>query len=145
MTQTGVYDDIAKSVLEQYGLEQGQCYFLGHSENVTFRVETQQRKFLLRIHQAISSSHDDVWQKPEVIESELLWLAALHHDTKLVVQKPIRNLQNRWVTSVAGKENTEIFYCSLLDWIDGEIVQSERTLEHIPLYLQGESFLFDRY
>lgn len=129
MTQAGVYDDIAKSVLEQYGLDQGQCCFLGHGGNVTFRVETQAEKFLLRIHQAISSSHDDVWQKPEVIESELLWLAALHHDTKLVVQKPIRNLQNRWVTPVAGEENTEILYCSLLGWIDGEIIQTERTLQ----------------
>lgn len=129
MTQASVYDDIAKAALEQYGLAQGQCCFLGHSGNITFRVETQQEKFLLRIHQAISSSHDDVWQKPEVIESELLWLAALHHDTKIVVQKPIRNLQNSWVTQVAGDENTDIFYCSLLWWIDGEILQSDRTLQ----------------
>ncbi|MGB5960149.1 MAG: phosphotransferase [Coleofasciculaceae cyanobacterium] len=128
MTQAGVYNDIAKFALDQYGLAQGQCCFLGHSGSVTFCIETQEEKFLLRIHQAISSSHDDVWQKPEVIESELLWLTALNHDTKLVVQKPIANLQNRWITQV-GDENTETFYCSLLHWIDGEILQSERTLQ----------------
>jgi Ser/Thr protein kinase RdoA (MazF antagonist) len=127
MTQASVYDDIAKFALDQYSLAQEQRWFLGHSGSVTFRIETQEEKFLLRIHQAISSAYDDVWEKPEVIESELLWLAALHHDTKLVVQKPIRNLQNRWITQVAGDENTEAFYCSLLHWIDGEILQSERT------------------
>ncbi len=127
MTQVSVYDDIAKLALDQYSLAQGQRWFLGHSESVTFRIETQEEKFLLRIHQPISSSHDDVWQKKEVIESELLWLAALHHDTKLVVQKPIKNLQNRWIAQVVGDENTETFYCSLLHWIDGEILQSERT------------------
>lgn len=127
MTQAGVYDDIAKFALDRYGLAQGQRWFLGHSGSVTFRIETQAEKFLLRIHQAISSFHDDIWQNPQVIESELLWLAALRHDTKLVVPKPIENLQNRWITQVAGDENTEAFYCSLLHWIDGEIIQSDRT------------------
>ena len=126
MAQASVYGGIAEFALDQYGLAQGQRWFLGHSGNATFRVERQEEKFLLRIHQAVFSSNDDIWQKPEVIESELLWLAALHHDTKLVVQKPIRNLQNRWITQVAGNANTEIFYCSLLRWIDGEILQSER-------------------
>ncbi|MGL4618230.1 MAG: hypothetical protein ACRCZS_04120 [Chroococcidiopsis sp.] len=135
MTQADIYDRIAKSALEQYGLDRGQCCFLGHSGNVTFRVETQQGKFLLRIHQAISSSHDDVWQKPEVIESELLWLAALHHDTKLVVQKPIINLQDRWVTPVNNPQEHE----GVSDTV------KEVAKEHIPLYLQGESFLFDKY
>ena len=127
MTQASVHDDVAKFALDQYGLAQEQRWFLGHSGSVTFRVETQEEKFLLRIHQNISNSNNDVWQEPEVIESELLWLSALHHDTKLVVQKPIRNLQNRWMTQVAGSGNTEAFYCSLLHWIDGEIIQSERT------------------
>ncbi len=125
MNQTTVYDYIAKVALDQYDLAQGQRWFLGHSGSVTFRIETQEEKFLLRIHQAICSVQEDVWQRPEAIESELLWLAALDVDTKLVVQKPIKNLHNRWVTQV--DENTEVFYCSLLHWIDGEIFQSERT------------------
>lgn len=128
MTQSSVYDDVAKLALDQYGLAQGKRCFLGHSGSVTFRIQTQE-EFLLRIHQTISSSHDDVWQKPEVIESELLWLDALHRDTKLVVQKPIRNLQNEWITQVAGDETTEIFYCSLLHWVEGGVIQSERTLQ----------------
>lgn len=126
MTQASVYDDIAKFALDQYGLE-GESRFLGHSGSVTFLIQAQEEKFLLRIHQTISSRFDDVWQKLEVIESELLWLDALHQDTKLVMQKPVKNLQNTWITQVAGDENTETFYCSLLHWVDGEIIQSERT------------------
>ncbi|NJM60470.1 MAG: phosphotransferase [Oscillatoriales cyanobacterium RU_3_3] len=127
MTQASIYDYIANVALDRYNLAQGLRYFLGHSGSVTFRIETQQEKFLLRIHQAIFSSQGDVWQKPEVIESELLWLAALHLDTDLVVQTPIKNLQNRLVTPVIVDENTEVFYCSLLRWIDGEILQFDRT------------------
>lgn len=125
MSQDSDYDHIAKVALNQYRLAQGRHYFLGHSENVTFRVETQAEKFLLRIHQPISASSENTWQRPEVIESELLWLDALALGTKLSVQKPVKNLQNRWVAQVA--ENTETFYCSLLRWSDGEIIESERT------------------
>ncbi|NJO80628.1 MAG: hypothetical protein HC827_20380 [Cyanobacteria bacterium RM1_2_2] len=128
MSQITVYDHIAQATLDQYDLAQGQCWFLGHSGSVTFRIKTQEEKFLLRIHRAISSSQENVWQSPRVIESELLWLSALDLDTELVVQKPIKNLHDRWVTQVnEDNEDTEIFYCSLLRWIDGEISQAERT------------------
>lgn len=129
MNPATVYNHIAKVALDQYDLAQGRCYFLGHSGSVTFRVETQDDKYLLRIHQAISGFQEDVWQNPDVIESELLWLAALGLDTTLVVQKPIKNLQDRWVTQVGG--NIDVFYCSLLHWVDGEISQSERTPQQV--------------
>lgn len=62
-----------------------------------------------------------------MIESELLWLAALHLETKLVVQKPIKNRQGKWVSEVLAGENKNIFYCSVLHWIDGDVLKSERT------------------
>ncbi|MBH8552293.1 phosphotransferase [Nostocaceae cyanobacterium CENA357] len=127
MLQFSVYDYITKAALNQYGVTQEQRSFLGHSGSLTFCIETQEEKFLLRIHQAISRHQDDVWHRPEVIESELLWLAALHRDTVVVVQEPIKNLQNRWVTQVVVDESKEVFYCSLLRWIDGNVLNTERT------------------
>ncbi len=41
MSQTTVYDHIAQATLDQYDLAQGQCWFLGHSGSVTFRIETR--------------------------------------------------------------------------------------------------------
>jgi hypothetical protein len=32
---------------------------------------------LLRIHQSVSRSDDNIWKNPKIIESELMWLAAL--------------------------------------------------------------------
>ncbi len=127
MTQTSAYDYIAKAALDQYGMAQGKLWFLGHSGSVTFCVEIQQKKFLLRIHQPISRLQDNVWQRPDVIKSELLWLAALHRDTEIVVQEPVKNLQDQWVTQVLTDETKEVFYCSLLHWIDGNILNSHRT------------------
>jgi Ser/Thr protein kinase RdoA (MazF antagonist) len=127
--QDNIYDYIAKAALDQYDMAQGERYFLGHSGSVTFCIKTQDEKFLLRIHRPISTLQGDVWQRSQVIESELLWLAALHNDTEVVVQEPVRNLQNRWVTQVLADETGQVFYCSLLHWIDGNILNGQRTPE----------------
>jgi Ser/Thr protein kinase RdoA (MazF antagonist) len=95
MTQANPYDRVARSALTQYGITPEQCQFLGHSENVTFCIATRETKFLLRIHHPIAQRSDQVWQNPDVIESELLWLAALHRDTAIVVPAPVKNAQRR--------------------------------------------------
>ncbi|MBD6614394.1 phosphotransferase [Komarekiella sp. 'clone 1'] len=126
--QDNIYDYIAKAALAQYGIAQGECCFLAHSGSVTFCIKTQTKKFLLRIHRPISMLYSDVWQRPQVIESELLWLAALRNDTEIVVQEPVKNLQDKWVTQVLADETGEVFYCSLLHWIDGgNILNAQRT------------------
>jgi Ser/Thr protein kinase RdoA (MazF antagonist) len=125
MTEIVAYDDIAEAALVQYNLAHGERYFLGHSDSITFRIEVQEEKFLLRIHQAISDLQDDIWQKPAVIESELVWLDALARETKLTVQRPIKNPNHQWVTLV--EDPSRVLYCSLLQWVEGEISQTERT------------------
>ncbi|MDM9381666.1 phosphotransferase [Chlorogloeopsis sp. ULAP01] len=125
--QYNIYDDIAKAALTQYGMAQGQRCFLGHSGSVTFCIKTQAEKFLLRIHRPVSTLQGDVWQRPQVIESELLWLAALRNDTEIIVQEPVKNLQGRWLTQVLADETVEVFYCSLLHWIDGNILNAQLT------------------
>jgi Ser/Thr protein kinase RdoA (MazF antagonist) len=127
--QGNIYDYIAKAAFAQYDMAQGERYFLGHSGSVTFCIKTQAEKVLLRIHQPISKLQGDVWQRPQVIESELLWLTALRHDTEIVVQEPVKNLQDRWLTQVLADETGEMFYCSLLHWIDGNNLNGERTPE----------------
>lgn len=127
MSQIEVYERIAKTVLNQYALVDEKIQFLGHSENVTFFVETATEKFLLRIHQPISVSTDKQWQRPDIIESELLWLTALHRDIDIVVQEPIQNQQGKWITQIIENDTLNILYCSLLHWIDGNISETQRT------------------
>ena len=125
--QDNIYDYIAKAALTHYGIAQGQRCFLGNSGSITFCIKTPLEDFLLRIHRPISMLQGDVWQRPQVIESELLWLAALRHDTEVVVQEPVKNLQDRWLTPVLVDDTGEVFYCSLLHWIDGNILNGQRT------------------
>lgn len=127
MTQINFYESIAKAALNQYSLVDEKIQFLGHSENVTFYIEVPAEKFLLRIHQPVSPSNDEIWQQPNIIKSELLWLAALSKDISVTVQEPIQNQQGEWVTQVLADNTQDIFYCSLLRWIDGNISETRRT------------------
>ncbi len=126
MTQIN-YESIAKAALNQYAVVYKKLQFLGHSENVTFYVEAAAEKFLFRIHQPVSASHDNIWQQPSIIKSELLWLAALSKDIDVVVQQPIKNQQGEWVTQVSTDNTQDIFSCSLLRWIDGNISETRRS------------------
>mgnify|MGYP001790703218 FL=1 len=60
MTQINFYESIAKAALNQYGVVDEKIRFLGHGENVTFYIEAPAEKFLLRIHQPVFPSNDDI-------------------------------------------------------------------------------------
>jgi Ser/Thr protein kinase RdoA (MazF antagonist) len=127
--------EIARSVLTYYNLPNVQVTFLGRSQNTTFRVETASgEKFLLRLHTGIDlrvDSSDDVWRELPVIDSELLWLNAIAHDTELAVPQPVQNRLGEWSTSFTCEEFGSSIPCSLLRWVEGEHVDGEPTTQQV--------------
>ncbi|MEH1834937.1 MAG: phosphotransferase [Nostoc sp.] len=134
------WNGLALNALAQYNVSVVQLVFLGHSENVTFRVDTrnnqnfatsgeydEQALFLLRIHYPIAEFRDRIWQQHAVIESELMWLTALHQDTNLVVPYPLQNLSSTFITSVAIDDTSTTLNCTLLNWVNGSPLNSEPT------------------
>ncbi len=134
------WKSLASTTLAQYNFSAAQLVFLGHSENVTFRVDTrnnqnfatseeydEQGLFLFRIHYPIAEFCDRIWQQYAVIESELMWLTALHRDTDLVVPYPLQNLSGSFITSVAIDDTSRTLNCTLLKWVDGFPLETEPT------------------
>ncbi|WP_193193875.1 phosphotransferase enzyme family protein [Nostoc sp. MG11] len=125
------WNSLALAVLAQYNVSAARLVFLGHSENLTFRIDTRDaencKSFLLRIHHPIAQFRDRIWQQHAVIESELAWLTALHQDTDLVVPYPVQNLNGTFVTSVAIDHTSETLNCTLLNWVDGSPLDTEPT------------------
>ncbi|EAZ89656.1 protein kinase family protein [Crocosphaera chwakensis] len=109
MEKSNSYEHIAKTALKQYSIIPEKLQFLSHSDNVTFCIKTSSKNFLLRIHQSISGADDNIWKKPKIIESELMWLAALHSENNFTVQKPIKNKSGQWVTQVLVEGTKNIF------------------------------------
>jgi Ser/Thr protein kinase RdoA (MazF antagonist) len=128
--------EIALAVLEYYDLPNAQLTFLGQSQNTTWRVETPSgEKFLLRLHTGIEVAGDasnDIWREPSVIDSELLWLNAIAHDTELTVPQPVQNRLGKWSTSKTCQEfGFSSVHCSLLRWVEGEHVDGEPTAQQV--------------
>ncbi|MBD2022313.1 phosphotransferase [Leptolyngbya sp. FACHB-36] len=128
-------EEIAQAALKYYDLANAQLRFLGQSQNTTFQVETPTGdQFLLRLHVGIEATGDgsqNAWREPSAIQSELLWLNAIVHDTNLTVPQPVQNRLGEWVTSFAREEFGSSISCSLLRWVEGKHLDSEPTAQQV--------------
>ncbi|MFK7691659.1 phosphotransferase enzyme family protein [Paenibacillus sp. HJGM_3] len=105
------YQEVADSALSNYSIGEAHLKYLGQRDHVTFKVETDKEKYLLKIHRDASTSSR--------IEAELLWLEALSSDTKLIVPKPVRNdkdcLVTEWKSSLV----------TLHHWVEGVVLNRQ--------------------
>lgn len=80
---------------------------INHSENHTFRFDVQGAgSFTLRVHRPD-------YQSIETIESELAWLAALHHDTDLPIPEPLPGRDGKllqWFTTPDGETRHAVLF-----------------------------------
>lgn len=112
-------NNLAKQALAQYDLLETSVRFLGHSDNMTFRVDEQGgTAYLLRLHRPILSYWAGERQSPELIASELAWLEALADETELNVQRPVRTRTGNWVGQVNVDDSP--VPVTLLTWLEGD-------------------------
>src|SRR5579863_5453428 len=112
------YSAWAEQALKSYALHNPQITFLRHNENLTFHVSDhgQGASYLLRLHFPLNENFKEPFkgmrQQPAALASELLWLEALHRDTPLTVQQPVRNISGSLVTLI--QVGTTTIPCTLL-------------------------------
>jgi Ser/Thr protein kinase RdoA (MazF antagonist) len=105
--------------LQQYPLAEPALRFLGHSDNITFRVEDAGGSvYLLRLHRPALNYWAGIRQRPELIASELAWLEALA-EGGFAVQRPARTCSGETVALVPV-ESGEVIPATLLTWLDGQ-------------------------
>jgi Ser/Thr protein kinase RdoA (MazF antagonist) len=119
-SQTDSFMVWAKAALEQYALNQPDLAFLGHSDNITFRVEEPDgARYLLRLHHPALNYWAGIRQLPDVIASELIWLEALALEGGFAVQRPVRTREGALVGSVVV-EGEQPIPVTLLTWLEGQ-------------------------
>jgi Ser/Thr protein kinase RdoA (MazF antagonist) len=140
---------LAETALATYDL--GDVYLtpLAHFFNTTFRIDTcpqsedaHEKRYVIRIHRPGA-------QNAQVIQSELLWLQALRHDTGLVVPVPVPNRAGGLVTSASIAGVPEPRQCVVFRWVDGRFLRSRlgvKELERVgafmaKLHLHAEHFI----
>jgi Ser/Thr protein kinase RdoA (MazF antagonist) len=126
---------IAQTALTHYNLLNPQLTFLGKSQNTTYRVDVSTGdRFLLRLHRGIAAAGDcfqTLWQEPSIIQSELLWLNAIAHETELIIPQPVQNRLGEWVTTLTSEEGDPPISCTLLRWVPGNHLDGKPTASQI--------------
>lgn len=119
------YTKYVDEVLLHYSLVDPAAEWIRHSENITFKVIDQgtAKAYLLRIHKPITANMQGMHNTREAIQSELALLQALSANFPFLVQTPVPNKNGELVTAI--DIDHEIVYCSILQWLDGEVVSKE--------------------
>lgn len=112
----------ALRALADYPVEEPRLTFIAHGENTTFRVDSPDGRFLMRVHRP--NRHGPGVDSTVAVGSELNWLAALQADTDLHVPTPIRAHSGQWTTVADG------LVCSVLGWQPGRIQAANPRLVH---------------
>ncbi|ONI67274.1 aminoglycoside phosphotransferase [Kribbella sp. ALI-6-A] len=103
----------AVRALADYPVDEPRLTFIAHGENTTFRVDSRDGRFLLRVHRP--NRHGPGVDSRVAVGSELDWLAALQADTELSVPAPVRARSGEWTAVADGR------VCSLLGWQYGRM------------------------
>jgi len=102
-----------------YDFANPKAEFIRHNENMTYSIEDGQMKYLLRIHEEaegldFSFSRGEL-SRELLISSEIELLNGLFNRNDLVVQKPVKNKGNQYLTRL--KNGT---IATVLSWINGD-------------------------
>lgn len=104
---------LAEAALAAYDLPSWEMKAEHHGHNTTFRVETGDERYMLRINKP-------GWRTPTHIRSEATWLAGIRRDTELVVPEPLRNRTGDLLTTAAADGVPEERHCLLFAWVEGQ-------------------------
>ena len=118
------FTDLANRALDKYNLSIQDVTYLQHSENVTFKITTLGKSYLLRLHLPLTKGMGAHGTNPKVIRSELLWVDSLHRN-KLPVPKSVRNRLGEFVTRVKAVKGKPPVNCTVLEWLEGEVYTRE--------------------
>jgi len=116
---------LAYKALQQYPLPQPRLALLQHEHNTTFHVWIASgERFVLRIHRPEQHT-------TEAIRSELLWLTALHQDTKLYIPQPVLTKDGGLLTIAEVDGIPEPRVCVLFRWLTGRFLNRSLTPTHL--------------
>jgi Ser/Thr protein kinase RdoA (MazF antagonist) len=130
MTRQQHLRGIAEVALRQYSFTDIALRLVGDAHNLVFRVSARPRDskhaetFALRLHATDRHS-------AATIESEMIWLEALHRDTTLVVPRPVRNESGKLLTMPPVDDYSLARIYTLVHWVEGRIVGKRPSVDSL--------------
>jgi Ser/Thr protein kinase RdoA (MazF antagonist) len=119
---------MAERALSYYDITHYSSNLIRHNENAAFDVcdaDTGER-YLLRIHRPVSASVLGIQHMYEALCSEVYILQEFRAGTGLPLQQPVLSRDGRYVMSVDHPEDHVSSLCTLLTWVEGEMLDQGR-------------------
>jgi len=116
---------LAAKALVAYDIHEPRLTALLHGDNTTFRVDLATgERYVLRIHRSSGKT-------PEVVRSELAWLAELQQQDDLVAPSPAPTRTGDLLTVASVEGVPEPRICVLFRWISGRFLDAGLTAAHL--------------
>jgi Ser/Thr protein kinase RdoA (MazF antagonist) len=115
---------VAEAALSRFAVGESHLKVLRHEHNTTFRVDTHDDRYVLRVSRA--GGHDI-----HVVASEVAWLRALRDSTDLRVPEPVAATDGSLVVEVSVPSSHEPRPCVLLRWQVGRFADEGLGLTHM--------------
>jgi len=106
---------LAFTALTAYDLVPSRVVTIAHWDNTVFRIDSPTERYVLRI------SRTDSHKTPAMIQSEIQWLAILHHDLQLDVPQPIPTRNGLFVQECTHPMVPSPRICTLFRWLSGRV------------------------
>jgi Ser/Thr protein kinase RdoA (MazF antagonist) len=112
--QTRKLREFAEYTLKSFPIKATRLEFINHGENATYRIHTNKKHYLLRIHCRS-------FRTKQAIKEELKWLAHLNKNTELEVQSPLKSQKGNTVETISHESLGHERNVSILEWCEGSI------------------------
>jgi Ser/Thr protein kinase RdoA (MazF antagonist) len=123
---------LAVAALSRYDMKVHSMHLYCFATNLLYKVQSDGgERFILRM--AFPG-----WRTLEDLQSEAVWLAALHEDTNIGAPLVIPALSGEWVLPMTGLGVPDTWYASLLTWLDGRLLAHYLTCANLER--MGELF-----
>jgi Ser/Thr protein kinase RdoA (MazF antagonist) len=107
---------LAAAAMSQYNISVRSMRLYCFATNLLYEVQSNLgERFILRM--AFPG-----WRTLEDLRSEAAWLAALHEDTDIGAPLVIPALSGAWVLPMTGLGVPDIWYATLMTWINGRLL-----------------------
>lgn len=121
-------DALVNEALLEYIFLKPQLTFIRHNENITYMIEDDDKKYVLRIRKPVQGFQDDIFvpkiSSYDLIENEIKVIDYARKHTNINLQKPVKNKKGGFVSCLSDGSPV-----CCLEWIDGSILIEDNTTE----------------
>lgn len=114
--------------LSEYEFENPQVTFIRHNENITYMIQDNGNKYVLRISKPVDGFHTDIFRSEytayERMEDEIKVINHVRMNSEFKLQRPIRNIRGELVTILSSG-----YPACVLEWIEGSIINEKSVTE----------------